>query len=422
MTAVQVRFLGGVGVIGSTKILLEQAGWRVLLDLGNDIPSSADLLRYPALPRPQRALADRIRIGVAPALDGLYRPDGLDGTGLGGVADGRTAVFLSHAHIDHVGLAGWLDPAVPVYSSAGTVRVLEALAEAGTPLEGGQPAIRRLEDGERVEVGPFEVTCIAVDHDVPGAAGYSVATDDGLVAYTGDLRLHGRHPELSEAFAARVRGARLLVAEGTMLGSDFRAPFLSEADVDRALEPIFQGTPGLVVVSLYPRNVERVEAVLRSAERARRTVIWPAAMGRFLRAYGLRDIATWDDGPQLGEIRSRPGRYVVQLALDELARLLDLPIDAGSLFVHSNGEPLGSFDPNWSLLEDWLSFLHLPLRSVGSSGHATPHDLDRLVRTIAPQVLVPVHTVEPHRLLPPPGTARVLAERGRVYPLDRIDR
>ncbi len=421
MTAVRVRFLGGVGVIGSTKVLIEEDGWRVLLDLGNDIPSSADLLRYPALPRSDRGIADRLRLGVAPALDHLYRADVLEGTAVVGGADGRTAVFLSHAHIDHVGLAGWVDPAIPVYASADTVRVLDALAAAGSGLEGGQPPIHPLDDGEVVRLGPFEVTCLAVDHDVPGAAGFRVATADGPVAYTGDLRLHGRHPERSEAFATRVRGARLLVTEGTMLSAQFGAPLLSEADVDAAFDGVLRATPGLVVVSLYPRNTERVAALLTLAEQAGRTVIWPVAMGRFLRAYGLDRIVTWDDGPGTGALHAHPDRFVVQLGLDEMTRLLDLPVGPGALFVHSNGEPLGSFDPNWPLLEDWLSFLHLPMRSIGSPGHATPHDLDRLVRLAAPQVVVPIHTNEPFRLQPPPGTARVLAERGRVYTLDTLD-
>ncbi len=421
MTAVRVRFLGGVGVIGSSKILVEQDGWRVLLDLGNDIPSSADLLRYPALPRSARGIADRLRLGVAPPIDHLYRTAALEGTGVSGGGDGRTAVFLSHAHIDHVGLAGWVDPAVPLYAAAGTVRVLDALEEAGTGLEGGRQAIRPLDDGEVVQVGPLEVTCLAVDHDVPGAAGFLVTTADGTLAYTGDLRFHGRRPELSEAFVQRVRGARVLVTEGTMLGSAFGSPFFSEADVDAALGAALRETPGLVVVSLYPRNTERVDALLRIAEEAGRRVIWPAAMGRFLRAYGLDGVVTWDDGPGLSEIRTNPARFVVQLGMDELPRLLDLPLGPGALFVHSNGEPLGPFDPNWGLLADWLAFLGLPMRMIGSAGHATPHDLERLVRLAAPRVVVPIHTSEPYRLVPPPGTARVLAERGREYALDRID-
>ena len=421
MTAVRLRFLGGVGVIGSTKILVEQDGWRVLLDLGNDIPSSADLLRYPALARPERAIADRLRLGVAPALDHLYRADALDGTGLAGGSDGHTAVFISHAHIDHVGLAGWVDPGVPVYAAVETVRVLAALAEAGSGLEGGRRQIHPLEHGETVQVGPFEVTCLSVDHDVPGAAGYLVATADGTLAYTGDLRLHGRRPELSESFAAAARGARLLVTEGTMLAASFGSSFPSEADVDAALAAALRETPGLVVVSLYPRNTERVAALLRIAGTSGRRVIWPTAMGRFLRAYGLEGVITWDDAPSLGAIRAEPGRFVVQLGIDEIPRLLDLPLGPGALFVHSNGEPLGTFDPNWAVLEDWLSFLHLPMRSIGSAGHATPQDLDRLVRLAAPKVVVPIHTSEPYRLMPPPGTVRVLAERGREYTLDRID-
>lgn len=90
----------------------------------------------------------------------------------------------------------------------------------------------------------------------------------------------------------------------------------------------------------------------------------------------------------------------------------------GSVFVHANGEPLGAFDPGWDVLQDWLKFLHVPFWSIGTSGHASPEDLNRLVQWVQPDILFPLHSREPDRLLPPPGTLRWLPERGgKRYPL-----
>lgn len=417
----RLRFYGGVGVIGSTKVVVEQDGWRVVLDMGSDIPGREGLVRGPLRLRPGSELRTRIRLGEAPAIERLYRPEAVEGTGVEGGGDGRTALFVTHAHIDHVGLLGWVDPSVPIRAAPETARMLDALESVGQGLDGGRQSVQPLAEGEPVEVGPLVVERWRVDHDIPGASGYLVRTEDGLVAYTGDLRLHGRHPELTERFAERARGAAALVCEGTTLSGDPRQPVRFESEVDAAFDAELGRTPGLVLASLYPRDVERVEAFTAIAARRGRELLWPPAIAAFLRAWGLEGIRELDDG-SLDDVRREPSRFVVQVAVESLETLLDLPAGPGAVYLHANGEPLGPFQAGWDLLRQWLERLQVPFTSIGTSGHATPHDLHRVVEEVAPAVLYPVHGTDPYRLLPPPGTLRVLAEYGRWYEVGRGSR
>ena len=410
----RLRFYGGVGVIGATKVVVEQDGWRVLLDMGADIPGREGLMRSPLRLPEGSELRARILLGEAPRIEHLYRPDAVDGTGLAGGGDGRSALFITHCHIDHVGLMGWVDPAVPIYAAEETARMLEALEDTGQGLEGGRVSVRPLAEGAPVAVGPLVVERYRVDHDIPGASGYLVHTDDGIVAYPGDLRLHGRHPELSERFAARARGAAALLMEGTSLSGDPRFTVRSEAQVEAAFDEALGRTPGLVLIALYPRDIERLTAFTTITVRRGRQILWPPLTAAFLRAWGLEDVRELD-ADSLGEVRRDPSRYIVQLAANELGTLLDLPTGPGSMFLHANGEPLGPFQAGWDLLEQWLARLQVPFTVIGTSGHATPHDLHRVLEIAQPKVLYPVHTADPYRLLPPPGTVRVLAEYGRWY-------
>jgi ribonuclease J len=414
----RLRFYGGVGVIGATKVVVEQEGWRVVLDMGADIPGREGLVRTPALLAPGSELRARLRLGEAPAIEHLFRPEAVEGSGLAGGYDERTALFLTHGHIDHVGLLGWVDPAVPAYAAAETVRMLDALEAAGQGLEGGRASVRELPEGERVEVGPMRVERLRVDHDIPGASGYLVHTDDGVVAYSGDLRLHGRHPELTERFAERASGAAALVMEGTSLSGDARVPVRPEASVDAAFDAELGRVPGLVLMSIYPRDIERLTAFSSIAARRGRRILWPKATAAFLRAWGLEDVHELDDAG-LDALRAEPSRFVVQLAVNELGTLLELPAGPGAVFLHANGEPLGPFQAGWDLLQQWLARLQVPFTAIGTSGHAMPHDLHRVVEIVKPKVLFPVHTADPYRLLPPPGTLRVLAEYGRWYDVAR---
>jgi ribonuclease J len=414
----RLRFYGGVGVIGATKLAVEQDGYRVLLDMGADIPGREGLVRDPVRLPAGSELRTRLLLGEAPRIPHVFRPDAVEGTGVAGGADDRTALFITHAHIDHVGLMGWVDPAVPIYAADETVRMLAALEAAGSGLEGGPATVQPLPEGEPVAVGPLVVERWRVDHDIPGASGYLVHTDDGVLAYSGDLRLHGRHPELSEAFAERARGAAALVMEGTSLSGEPGQPVRPESHVAAGFGDELARIPGLALLSIYPRDIERVTAFSEVAASRGRQIVWPPATAAFLRAWGLENVQELD-GDLLAEVRREPSRFVVQLAVNELGVLLDLPAGPGAVFLHANGEPLGPFQAGWDLLQQWLARLRVPFTSIGSSGHATPHDLHRIVELVQPKVLYPVHTTDPYRLLPPPGTLRVLAEYGRWYDIAR---
>jgi ribonuclease J len=413
----ELSFWGGVGVIGSSKILVEQDGWRVLLDLGLDFTPEVDVFRGRVAPRTGRALEDRIRTRHAPPIPRLYRPEAVSGTEVPGGSDGRTIVCLTHAHPDHAGLAGWVDPGVPIYASHETRQILQALDACSLGGESALPPISAVAEGEPLRFGPFVIRRYDVDHDVPGSSGYLVETDDGMVAYTGDLRLHGRAPHRTLSFARAAHRARALVIEGTALSLGTRHSEPSERELDERFAALCQNTPGLIVLGLHYLNLERVQSFSAIAKSCGRTILWPSKQRDFLHHMGLFEAQGWDEIP-IDEIRRQPKQYAVQVTVPDLPIMLDLPLGPGAVYIHSNGEPFGAYDPEWALLADWLSFTHTPLFSLSTSGHAAFHDVHLLVEQIQPDIVFPIHTAAPENLVPPPGTRRWIPERGgRVYSL-----
>jgi ribonuclease J len=409
-----IEFWGGVGVIGSSKILICDGGHRVLLDLGLDVPREGDLLRKPGGPRPGRELSDRLALGSAPRIPGLFAPDELAPGDPLAEAVGPSAVFVSHPHIDHAGLAGYVRDDIPVHASPDTARVMRSLAASGEGLAGGDPEWVDVAECEKIAVGPIEVERIAVDHDVPGASGYLVRTADGTLAFTGDFRFHGHHPELSWAFAERAEGCDVLVTEGTTLSWDEHHPLRAESDVESDFAAALEGNPDLLLLAVYPRDVERVERFLRIADAAGRTIVWPDRTAAFLAGMGV-EAAVSLGTLGLDELCAAPGRYVVQLDPDRITDLLDLPIGPRTVCLHANGEPLGPYEPRWALFTDWLTRLGVELRRIGVSGHAYQDDLHRMVHRIAPRILVPIHTFSPYRVHPVGATTRLVVEYARTY-------
>ncbi len=105
------------------------------------------------------------------------------------------------------------------------------------------------------DVAGLPFRAFGVDHSLLGSTAFAIETSAGRVAYTGDLRLHGRYGQITRRFAeslAELR-PRVLITEGTHTGDE---PGGSEQRVrERALE-VVRSAPGFVAADFQPRHVE----------------------------------------------------------------------------------------------------------------------------------------------------------------------
>lgn len=393
------------------KFSVEHGDARAIFDFGREHAPGRAAFSMGLSPRRGRELADLLAMGVAPRLEGVYQ---------GQEYDGRTQVFITHLHLDHTALVQYLHPLVPLHYPAGMEPVRRDAAACGY-LPWREPRGRPHTDGEEVLVGDISVRFAAVDHDVPGATGYLVRTPDLTIAFTGDLRRHGLHPERTEAFAAGAKGCDLLIQECVSLASllapvdgNLVAPApLTEAEAAEEIERAVTTCRGLVVTNLYGMNRERVRALAAACRRSGR---------RLLMDRTSAGLAGWVDlltPTSAGMAAASPREFCVQLDFDALPELIDLRPPPGSRYIHSGGSPLGAYDPAWNVLQGWLRSFDLELVVVACSGHSRPADLEWLAAEVWPKVVAPVHTRAPELLLAP-GIPKLIPETGRSYSAGEI--
>jgi ribonuclease J len=380
-----------VGHPTGLKFTLEHRGRRALFELGLEHSPGAMPFSLGLRPRPHRELADLLAAGMAPRDSGVL-----------GRWDGVTEVFLSHLHLDHTSLVRFVPPEVPVHYPAAMEELRRDCVASGH-LRWRDPPGNPVPEGGVVRLDGIEVRFVAVDHDLPGACGFLVTTPELRLAYTGDHRWHGRHPELTAAFARAARGVDVLVLEAVGLGTlgedggDSRPEVheLDEAQVEEEFGRVLSRTRGLALVNLYPMNRERVAALAAVC----------AAQGRhFLMEEEAAAMAgwsgCWDEGT-LAQARREPSRFCLQLGFASLPCLIDLEPPPGSVYVHSNGIPLGDFDPTFAVVRAWVESFGLELAVVGTSGHSRPADLVRMVEMVRPRLVIPVHSRRPWALRVP---------------------
>jgi len=364
--------------------------------------------------------SDELRAeGVLPNIDGLYADATPQFSGL----------VVSHAHLDHHGLAHHVHPEVPVYASAGTIEMLKVsklfVPDAAVPVD-----MRVLPTAEPLSIGSFTVRGIPVDHAAPDSRALLVEADGQRLLYSGDLRAHGRHPELFDSLPEAVRqgGAiDVLILEGTTIG---QAPgahgFPSEADVEGQLTDVVRNAPGLVVVIASGQNIDRAISVYRAALATGRELVLDAYQAYVLMM--LKDICL--DAPQFDSSSVRvkfvhahvqklkeAGLFPVACRMSGAGKRKvtaeQLAADPGAFvyLARASGATVAllrflirTAKPTivWS---QWSGYLKKggPIPTfcaehgmdpllIHSGGHAHPEDLAELVRRLAPKAVVPIHT------------------------------
>lgn len=435
----KITFYKGLRVIGGTFVSVETDRAVCMFDFGFTVSDRADeSIRL----RPDHIPQDYVRAGMLPAADGIYEPQAAADLGL--VPYGETEkphfFLISHMHIDHMGGLDMLDPRIPVYMTEESETLYRRLAAQSDLTFREHPSCIGVPDGQSFSVEDITVQVLLIDHDCVGACGFLIRTPDGTICYTGDYRFHGYHPDRTTAFARACRGADVLITEGVtvsfedvdMLSLEAPDPTdRTETDLLDETATFCAGAPGLVVINPYNRNVERIHRLAERLARQDRRLVLDAVQADYLAAFYPQDplyiyAETVCGHPvpkramciDRDELLRRPEAYVLQLDYRDFYELYDLnPVVSG--YLHMDGAPLGAYDPSYSKMLLQLEALDVPFHSLGLGGHARPYYLKQMVDTIAPGVLVPLHSQRPEQVTSRRAGRRILPEEGQTLILER---
>jgi ribonuclease J len=297
------------------------------------------------------------------------------------------------------------------------------------PLEG--PSLRF--SGTETQIGSLRVRRWPVDHSIPGAGAFGIETGAGWVIYTGDLRLHGTRPQETEAFIREVAALKplALVCEGTR--PDLGDPATTEREVLDNLRSFYRTARGLVIADFGPRNVVRLLSFLEASTQAGRRLVITAKDAFLLEALRLADPSVPDPlrdpriaiyGKRRGEpdrweedlrqrsdfprgerwalseqIAASPGDYTVCFSYFDLQELIDIEPQGGT-YILSSCEPINEeMAVDEQRLMAWVNQFQLTPRGAlvdergfHASGHIDGAGLIRMIETIQPRALIPVHT------------------------------
>lgn len=423
-----VTFYNGLTTIGGPMIEVAYNKSHVLFDLGE--------VYRPELKLPDESYQTLIKNQLIGDVPNFYDPK-ITGMPIDTERWEHSAAYISHLHLDHSKALNLLAPEISLYAGPITAHLLPALNENGDfllPAAGHEKNYTRpiiaAEYKKPIKVGDITLEIYPSDHDAYGATGLLVKTPDKQIAYTGDIRLHGYHPDWVRAFMQAAKASDMLIIEGTGVSwpeekhdessEEFTGP-KNEVELTEKIARLQNANPDRqITFNTYPTNVERLLRIVSDSPRkvvlhAKRAHLIKDSLNEDYPYYYLPEDKKYSDlNPELevsyDELLADNHKYLWQ-AVSDYDKL-----QVGGLYIHSNAEPLGDFDPAYKPFVEQFAKNKIEFIALRCSGHADEKELKEIIGGIQPAILVPVHTLHPE-LEENPFGERILPKRGQTVTL-----
>jgi ribonuclease J len=327
------------------------------------------------------------------------------------------AIFITHAHEDHVGAVGhlWEKLGAPIYARAFTAHIARGkLAEYGLP----ETVVRTASSWPNtVTAGPFDVSFVPVSHSIPESSALAIVTPSGRLIHTGDFKLD-RSPIVGEPFDETLwkevakDGVKALICDSTNVFSTHEGR--SESSLGHHIEKLVADAPHMVVATTFASNVARVKTLADAGKRAGRSIcLMGRAMRRMIEAAletGVLSDFPKTVSPEDADAIPRENLMLLvtgsqgerRAASAQLAagKFQGMELKEGDLFLFSSktipGNEKGVIriinqlsEKGVDVVDDSSGFYHV-------SGHANQPDLSFMHQLVDPQMVIPMHGEHRH--------------------------
>jgi ribonuclease J len=384
--AVRIIPLGGLGEIGKNMTAVEYRGKIVVVDCGIEFPRD-EMLGIDLVLPDIRWLLER--------------------------QNDVLAFVITHGHEDHHGALPFVLKQLnrPVYGSRFTLALIKSKLDEHGLIKSVE--VNEVSERSHLQLGPFDLSFVAVSHSVPDALSVVLGTDLGSVVITGDYKfdhtpIDGRITDVNTFARLGEQGVLALLGDSTNAVHKGSTP--SEAVVGQAFHQIFAEAEGRVIVACFASHIHRVQQAIQIAH----------LHGRKFAVSGRSMIKNVNIARNLGILKVPDGAMIKLTEIDDYR-----PEEILILTTGSQGEPLSAltrmaFDdhPQVELNEgDTVVISATPIPgnelSVGNtvnrllkvgatvisgresgvhvSGHGSQEDLRMMLNLVRPRYFLPVH-------------------------------
>lgn len=358
--------------------------------------------------------------------------------------DRLEAIFITHAHEDHIGALAplWPELGKKVYARRFTATIGRLkFEEAGLPVD---QIITVEPRPATVEVGPFKVQFVPVSHSIPESSALVIDTPAGRIFHSADFKID-HTPVVGEGWddarftdIVAERPVKVMTCDSTNVFSTHQGR--SEATLAEPLTELIRSCTGMVVATTFGSNVARLKTLAEAARAADRTIcVLGRSMKRMLSASeeagvlsGFPKTVTPEEALDVPRrnlmllVTGSQGERRAASAQLSRGKYLGLEMKEGDTFLFSSRTIPGN---ERDVIRVWNAFSEQGVNVLDDhsgkyhvSGHANRPDLEHVHRLILPDMLIPMHGEHRHlaehvRIATESGIAAAVAVNGTMVDL-----
>lgn len=432
-----IDIYGGYREIGGNIIVIRFKDEAITLDLGLNLSLKNRFYTWPAFDIEEPH--ELFRLGIARVVPGLYTEWVDPYTPNEPYETDILGVFISHLHIDHTFMIPQINRGIPIFMGEAAKIIYDAKREVSRRRRywvDDNIIFKTFRSHHVIKIGSFKVTPVHVDHSIPGAYGFKIETPDGVIAYSGDYRLHGAlgEHEISSSltmdfiYSLSEDEVSLFITEGTKFEDTH---IMNEKDVEEKIRYLLDKCDATVLALFSETDIDRLRSFINVAKKLGWEIMLPLRHFYIIKKLIENDphIKVDFDQSIISVYCRRKTRYerwekdVSGKAMDEGYRFITLPtkqkinktilvgflgvrrelmkmnIPIGSIAILSYSEPVDE-ESEFQLdkLLSWLKCMNVPSFRVHSSGHIYLRDLREVINQVKPKDIYIIHSEFPDEI------------------------
>ena len=398
-----IKAVGGYGEIGKNMTALRVGDDVVILDMGLMLDKYIQLTEEDTIVKISGKKL--IAYSAAPNVDmlGNWKP----------LVKG---IFISHAHLDHVGAVPYLAARFkcPVYGTPFTIEVLRTMLRDEDISLPNQ--LKSCPLGSKIKItNTLTVEFINVTHSVPESALIAVHTTEGTLLYGNDFKLDPTPTlgKLTDTKRLRELRVKACILDTLYATKQDRMPSEKDAAdlVAKTLDEYKAAR--IIIITTFASQIARIRTIVQCSRNiGRKPAILGRSMAKYIETAEKLNIASFKDAELvryssavkkwMKKVR-KPEQYVFIVTGHQgeprrmLRKIVEedmLPLDERDVVVFASTViPTDVNRMNREAVEQELKAKNvLIVRDVHASGHGSLLDQQELVRMTRPEHVIPGHS------------------------------
>lgn len=340
------------------------------------------------------------------------------------------AIFLSHAHLDHIGAIPYLSYRynAPVIGSPFTISVLKKILEDDRKMLKNKLVSVNVNSSINVKgkTRTYKVEFVNMTHSTPQTAMVALHTSEGVVLYGNDFKLDntpvmGLPPNYTTLKHLAKEGIKALIVDSLYCGIERKTPSekVARSMVEEVLLTV-RNNSSAIVLSTFSSHIARLKSIVEFGKKLDREILFVGrSLNKYVSAASNIDLAPFRKdvrmitykkqvGSAMNKVNKNRERYLVVCTghqgepgsiLDRLSRK-DLPFEfrkRDNVIFSSKTIPAPINIQNKGILDKRLRKAGARIfDEVHVSGHGGREDLRDLIELLSPENIIPSHGAHHH--------------------------